>query len=202
MKIFRLVVAVIFLGALAVSSTASAVDENYFNGDKNYVSCGWAGMGTTVFIDRNTLNVEKYAPPIYIISVETFSVSHYGEETMKIGWRTNRRFKYDYANRKMYTYAPDSVQFYKGRYERDCKDRKIQPDTTIDWSGDWAYIDPHVYYGEGAIPTKIGEMVFALAYKLKFYGYEGKYYDARSKSYKGDFYEAVRGVVGEVKDGV
>ena len=207
MKIFRLVVTAIFLCMLTVSLsmlTAEAkfnkdfyYDKHYFNDDKTYVYCGGGGMGSQVFIDRSTLKVEQYEPPIYIISVDTFRFHPQYEDRAKIPERRiHWRFKYDYANRKMYKYAPggSGAKGAKIRYEQYCKDMKIQPDPTIDWSGDWAYIDPHVYYGEGTQPPEVGEIAFALAYKLKFYGLKG---------YNGsDFYEAVRGVVGEIKDGV
>ncbi|MBR4382470.1 MAG: hypothetical protein IKP64_02820 [Selenomonadaceae bacterium] len=197
MKIFRLVVASLFLAALMISSSVSAVDRNYFNGDKTYVSYGGVGMGALGFIDRSTLTVEKYEPPIYIISVDTFLWNpdfEKGKSVNDLRHKGHCRFKYDYANRKMYIYAPKGVQGYKSRYENHYKTMKIQADTTIDWSGDWAYIDPHVFYGEGSQPVKAGETAFALAYKLKFYGLKG---------YNGaDFYEAVRGVVGEVKDSI
>ena len=198
MKIFRLVVMAIFLGVLTVSSTALAF-ENYLNGDKNYISYGGVGMGAQGFIDRSTLKVELYEPPIYIISVDTF-LWHpdfdKGKSVNELGRKHHYRFKYDYANRKMYEYRPggSGAKGAKIRYEQYCKDMKIQPDATIDWSGDWAYIDPHFFYGEGSQPAAVGEIAFALAYKLKFYGLKG---------YNGsDFYDAVRGVVGEVKDGI
>lgn len=176
--------------ALLVSSMASAADRNYFNGDKNYIQCG-GSMGATFFIDRSTLKVEKYAPPIYIISVDTVSVYHYHEGGTKISRRLNQRFMYDYANRKMYIYAPNNTSNYKSHYEIEFKNRAMKIDTTINWNSDWAYINSLVYYGEGIQPPVVGELTFALAYKVKFYlGYENRLYDG------------VRGVVDELKDGI
>lgn len=172
-----------------MTSTVSAVDRNYLNGDKNYIQCG-GSMGATSFIDRSTLKVEKYAPPIYIISVDTVYVYRYHEGETKINRRLTWRFMYDYANRKMYIYAPNDVGNYKSRYENEFKNRSMKIDTTINWKSDWAYINSLVYYGEGNQPPIIGELTFALAYKEKFYrGYENRLYDG------------VRGVVGEIKDG-
>ena len=200
MKIFRLVVASLFLAALMISSSVSAegrykiigdrkVDRWYFNGDKNYIFCG-ASMGMGDFVIKDTVNVEKYEPPIYIISADDVSVSNYFNPSgdWKMRWRHTKPFRYDYSKRKMYLYTPDGGGNLRNRnkslYKRD----------NIDFDSEWTYVFPNAFYGEGAHYVEVGEIAFALAYKLKFYGLKG---------YNGsDFYEAVRGVVGEVKDGI
>ena len=197
MKIFRLVVATIFLAALMISSTALAVDKKYFNGDKNYIYCG-ASMGMGYFVDRSTLKVEKYEPPIYIISVDVVGVSNYfgGTEISK-RWRQTDRFKYDYSTRKMYLYTPNGGEYMRQRYENQYRRDKQKMDEAraVDWNSEWTYVFPDVFYGEGAVFPNVGEIAFALAYKIKFHTSE-------HKRYQGDFYDAVRGVVGEVKDSI
>lgn len=47
--------------------------------------------------------------------------------------------------------------------------RKNKLDTSIDWSGDWRYIAPDVFYGEGAHPAETGELAFAVEFNKKFY---------------------------------
>ncbi|MBR6012995.1 MAG: hypothetical protein IK062_04335 [Selenomonadaceae bacterium] len=89
---------------------------------------------------------------------------------------------YDTQNKKMYIYAPDDKgdYGYKSRYERDYIGRKKKIDITIDWSGDWKYIAPDVFYGEGAHPAETGELAFAVIFGKKFYNL---------KHIKNDFYD-------------
>ena len=180
-----------------ISSTAVAVDKKYFNGDKNYIFCG-ASMGMGYFVITNTLNVEQYAPPIYIISVDVISVGSYFNGGTKMMWRHTKRFKYDYSTRKMYVYTPNgSGEYMRRRYESQYRHNKQKMDEarTIDWNSEWTYVFPDIFYGEGAVFPNVGEIAFALAYKVKFHKKE-------CKRYQGDFYDGVRGIVGELKDNV
>ena len=193
----KFIVFVVVFCSVLVSSMTSAADRNYFNGDKNYIFCG-GSMGMGFFVDRNTLNVEKYAPPIYIISVDVVNVRNYFNGGDKLGSRRRTyRFKYDYSTRKMYLYTPNGGENMRRRYENQYRgnQQKMDQARAVDWNSEWTYVFPDVFYGEGAVFPNVGEIAFALAYKIKFHTKE-------HKRYQGDFYDGVRGVVDELKDGI
>jgi len=181
------------------SIVLAEADRNYLNGDKNYIFCG-ASMGAGYFVDRTSLVVEKYEPPIYILSIEVCSVGHYfdkfGEKTFRRGSR--EIFKYDYSSRTMYLYTPDEnhgqwlkeryVNHYRGRNDNVSRE-KLRRANEIDWDSEWTYVDPDVFYGEGAVFTTAGEIAFARAYNLKFHG-------SKYKRFEGDFYDKI----GDIKD--
>lgn len=192
----KFIVLTILLCTVMISSTASAIDKVYFNGDNNYLFCGYT-QGVAFFVDRNTLNVEKYSPPIYIISVAVVNVRNYFNGGNQLGSRRNYRFKYDYLTRKMYLYTPEGGESLRKRYENQYRNnpQKMNEARDIDWNSEWTYVFPEVFYGEGAVFPNVGEIAFALAYKIKFHTKE-------HKRYQGNFYDGVRGVVGELKDGI
>ena len=188
MKKFLAFITIFFLIS---NVTFAAVDENYFNGDKNYIYCG-ASMGAGYFVDRSSLIVEKYNPPIYVISIDVLSAGHYydNNSVAKLGRRYTERFLYDYSTKKMYYYTPNGGgKYMRSRYENNYRGRndkfskeKLKMIDEIDWNSDWTLVDPDVFYGEGAVFPTVGEIAFALAYNLKFYGsnyqrFKGKFYD-------------------------
>ena len=186
-KILLMLVFVMMFSSVAFAQ----VDKNYYNGDRNYIFCG-ASMGAGYFVDRNSLVVEKYSPPIYILSIDVVSAGNYfndGRDT-KLGRRHTDRFMFDYGTRTMYLYTPNGDgKYLKTRYENHYRDRKDKLNKNIDWNSDWTYVDPDVFYGEGAMFPTSGEIAFALAYNLKFHG-------SRYQRFSGDFYEKI----GNVKD--
>ena len=192
----KFIALIVLLCSMMISSTVLAVDTKYFNGDKNYIFCG-ASMGIASFVITNTLNVEKYAPPIYIISVDVISVSKYFSGGTKMMWRNTKRFKYDYSTRKMYLYTPNGGEDIRQRYETHYRHDKQKMDEAraIDWNSEWTYVYPDVFYGEGGVFPNVGEIAFALAYKVKFHRKE-------YKRYQGNFYDGVQGIVGDIKDDI
>ena len=179
MKIFCSLI----LGLMLLMNSAEAVDKEYLNGDKNYIYCG-ASMGAGFFVDRNSLSVEKYNPPQYIISIDVVEVGNYfNNGSTKISRRKNCKFMYNYSTRKVYIYTPDVISRQDMRKRYETQVQKI--DQSIDWNSDWVILD--VYYGEGTGHYKdAAEVAFALAYKLKF-----------SNS---NFYENYYRLIGGVKD--
>ncbi len=179
--------------ASLTSIAYAELDLNYFNGDENYIYCG-ASMGAGFFVDRNSLVVEEYDPPIYILSIDVLMAGHYYDDSANVtlGRRRTSRFKYDYSTRKMYLYTPNGDgKYLKERYENQYRNsnRRDKLNEKIDWNSDWTYVDPDVYYGEGAVFPTSGEIAFALAYNLKFHG-------SKYKRFSGNFYDKI----GNVKD--
>ena len=144
---------ILFLISFLISSTtfAASFADKFLDGDSRYIKVG-ASMGAASYFDRDSVKVELYEPPIYIISMEILSVPIHPANGNTI-YSRSIRFKYDYENRKIYTFDRDNNEIY---------------------------IDPDVYYGEGSgyrIPA--AEAAFAIAYNLKFYGnMDQNFYDS------------------------
>lgn len=133
-----------------------AVLAAIYRNPTNYVRYGGQSTGVSYFIEKDSINVHKYAPPNYIISVMTVFYASNGMtspgfmETAR--YRGDVRYAYDYSQHTMYI-------------ER------------IDENGNsvWEYIDPSAYgsfesykSGRDAI-IAAGEIAFYLAYNMSFY---------------------------------
>ena len=150
-----------------VSSIAFA--QNNMDSDSRYIRCP-VGMGFTSYIDTSSVVIDEYQPPQYIISINTIKRHEQDINGEHLRNRT-LKFKYDYAQRKMYLYSPNHGDNFKNRYLNDMKYSKKPIDNSIDWDSDWQYISPDVYYGEGTGDMAVaGEVAFAIAYNLKFHG--------------------------------
>ena len=149
-KIVTLLVAVFIL---ALSSVTFAY-PTYLNGDSNYILCD-ANMGYGKYINQNSLNIKKYAPPEYIILVEVVTVPDADIGKTRISERKTYAFRYNYDQRRMY----------------------VHDDNDED---DWilAYLDPNIHTTGTRITRSIGEMAFYLAYKTPFYGKKAGYEDS------------------------
>lgn len=139
-KLFSIVV---MLFVLSISTVAFANYPTYLNGNRNYVLCD-GQMGVGMYLDKSSLNVEKYAPPQYIISVDVVMVGDADRGKTEIGSRKHCRFFYNYDLRQMYndTYLNDN----------------------------WSYIPTEGSRAETMLRLPAGEMAFYLAYNMKFYG--------------------------------
>ena len=107
-------------------------------------------MGVAWYVDRSSLNVEKYAPPEYVIEVNVVTAdSAIGDEwdfysggqgkitDVRIYW-----FYYNWNTKRMYQ----------------------------DQNGNLSYIDPWGPWASTGVTMPAGEMAFYPAYNLKFYG--------------------------------
>ena len=159
-KIFALFTGLV---VLCISVIANANYPTYLNGDRNLILCD-GHMGVAWYVDRNSLVVQKYDPPQYIIAVNVVTASSaYNDENDfynggrgKIKEVTTKRFFYNWDLREMY----------------------------IDTTGKdgWRYLKPNGSWAETGISMPAGEIAFYLAYKMKFYG--GKsFYDSFLKKY-------------------
>ena len=116
----------------------------------NFIQYGAASTGLSLFIAKNSLNVEHYSPPNYIISARR--VVHFNSGRIDIveeGISNDSviRYKYDYASRKMYM---ETLDENKNRI--------------------WKYLDPatrKTYHDDNFIAA--GEYLFYFAYRMSFY---------------------------------
>ena len=162
-KLFAITAVILSL----VSSVAIA--QSYLENSHRYVRCP-IGMGIVSYIDTASVNVEEYRPPLYIITIN--KIERNTQDTYNTHLRYGAfKFKYDYAQRKMYIYHPDHGDGMKNRYVSYMKNQNKPIDNTIDWNSEWQYIYPDVYYGSGTSDMAVaGEVAFAIAYNLKFHG--------------------------------
>ncbi len=138
----KFLLSLVLLFTTIFTSTAHADYPDYLNGDRDYVLVD-GHMGTGWYMKKSSLNVEQYAPPIYIISVSVYTVSNADRGNTSYSSVRTIRLRYDWDNRAMYVRTDD---------------------------GGWRYLDPNaaLAYTRVALPT--GEMAFYVAYGKKFYG--------------------------------
>lgn len=147
----KLVSMVVGLLILATSSLALANNLTYLNGDRNFIMVDMH-MGSIWYVDRSSLVVQQYEPPQYTIAVNVVEARSAigderdflnGGEGAIVSVKT-KRFFYNWDLRRMY----------------------------VDRNGnsDWRYLDPNGCWAATGISMPAGEIAFALAYNLKFYG--------------------------------
>ena len=133
---------------MMISTAFASPYPDHLNGDPNYILCD-GHMGVAWYVDRSSLNVQKYAPPQYIIAVNVVTVPDADKGSTAISQVKTYRFFYN----------SDLVRMYVDRNLND----------------NWSYLDPNGSWAQTGIIMPTGEIAFALAYNYKFYG---KYDDA------------------------
>ena len=137
----RIVLIIIALCMMVVSHTVFASYPKYLGENKNYIICaGHHGIG--YYIDRSSLDVEKYNPPHYIIAVKVAIVEDADKGKTQIQSFQNYRFYYNWNDKTMW--------YGLGK--------------------DWTYISREGTWAEIGVPLPTGELAFSLAYNMKFYG--------------------------------
>lgn len=147
----RLILILVGMVILAFSAVTSANYPTYLNGNRNLILCD-GHMGVAWYVDRTSLNVQRYDPPQYIIAVNvvTASSAYNNEEDFYNGGKgritdvKTMRFFYNWNLREMY----------------------------IDTTGKdgWRFLPPMGSWAETGVSKPAGEIAFYLAYKMKFYG--------------------------------
>lgn len=138
-KFFSLI---LMLGVILSTSVAMADYPKYLNGDRNYVLVDGT-QGTAWYAVRNSLNVERYNPPNYIISINIVVVDNADRGNTKIRGSKIHRFYYDWEFKKAYIQADD---------------------------GSLSMLDPNAKGFRRTAMADRAEIVFYLAYKKKFWG--------------------------------
>lgn len=139
------------VGFLPLNAAADNLYPDYLNGDSNYILCD-GHMGYAWYVDRSSLTVQKYEPPQYIIAVNVVTVPNADRGNTAISEVRTYRFFYNSDLGQMYV------------------DSRL--------NDNWRYLDPNGCWAETGIVMPAGEIAFALAYHMKFYGvYSDSFYD-------------------------
>ena len=105
-------ISLLFTSFLIVILTATCIAgpfPKYLNGDRDIIQ-----MHQNTYIRKSSVNVEKYAPPEYIITVETLVSDFDGNVTSKY----TSKFFYEYDNRNMfYRHAGEWIYIQPNNYE-------------------------------------------------------------------------------------
>ena len=136
----RIVISLSFIICLLFSNIVYATYTDYLNGDKNLILSG-GHMGVAWYLDKSSLVVQEYNPPIYRIAVNVLTVYNADKGNTSIDKVTTRYFKYDLNTKKMYS-------LYDNTWH------SIAPVGCMAATG-------HEFSGE---------MAFYIAYNMKFYG--------------------------------
>lgn len=131
------------VGFLPLNAAADNLYPDYLNGDSNYILCD-GHMGYAWYVDRSSLTVQKYEPPQYIIAVNVVTVPNADRGNTAISEVKTYRFFYN----------SDLGQMYVDSQLND----------------NWRYLNPRGCWAETGIVMPAGEIAFALAYNMKFYG--------------------------------
>lgn len=126
----------------SISTVYAKTYSSYLKGNPNLVfSNAFTRDGAAIYLDKPTLDVEEYKPPFYTMSIASYLVSDL--DSANLGARKIMRFRYDYKSGIMY-YDTD------GHYTW----HRLAVTDTMDY--------------QRVVP--VGEILFAIAYKSKFYG--------------------------------
>ena len=145
-----------FVGVIMMmlASVAFAYYPAHLNGDSNYIFCD-GHMGGGAYVDRSSLVVKKYKPPVYIIAVNVVSLPDADRGKTEIADVKTYYFMYRYDQRNMYVPMED-------------------PNSDLDWR----YLKPNGTYAETGVAMSAGEMAFYLAYNMRFYGERAGFKDS------------------------
>lgn len=140
----------ILAGIMMFSTTCFASMFDDLKNNSNYIYYGGAGTGISFFLDKTSINVNKYEPPVYIIAFINMSYSAgfpKGGTPESVSPKTVW-YKYNYDSRKMYL----------GRQN-------------VDGILSWEYIDPQEVNLNSTLNSVVtgGELAFYLAYNMSFY---------------------------------
>jgi hypothetical protein len=140
----------IFLLLISQVTFAGNIYPDYLNNNHNYILCD-GHMGTGWYVIKDSLRVEKYDPPRYIITVNIAQVPDADKLNTRISRVFTNRYFYNYSMKEMY----------------------------VERNGTWKHINPNDPWAETGISMPAGEIAFYIAYHMMFYGqFYDKYDDA------------------------
>lgn len=152
MKILNLFVAGITLLSFSVVMPSAEAYKDRYNDPQvlremehdptHYYFGHGFGTGAGTYVDINTIAVEKYNPPEYIISYDSIWYNYPGVPKIKLVSKDRVRLLYNYDKQTVYCETVDENNIHK-----------------------WEYIEPgvpHSMYMEA-------DMIFLIAYNMHFY---------------------------------
>lgn len=145
----KLTIVLALLLVALTSSLASASDSDFKDGDYNYPYVSGMSTGNVWYLNIRSMAIEKYEPPYYVLSadiIRTFWPGRLDEPQYTVLSTERYRFFYNYNDRKMY------VDVGKPGQEN------------------WKYLDPTHWFHENEYVGRMGESVWYMAYRMKFYG--------------------------------
>ena len=101
LTIFMLLIATTAMAFPRVSNSDEILHDMYAAPSK-YIRYGGASTGLSFLIDRTSVNVHKYAPPLYIIAARKITHYNNGQHGEAIEADEIIRYSFDYSTRKMY----------------------------------------------------------------------------------------------------
>ncbi len=151
----RILTMILFVGCCFLCSTAWASGyPDYLNGDRNFLLCG-GHMGVGWYVDKSSLVVQQYNPPVYQIAVNVLIVENADRGNTAPFRVDTEEFLYNWDERAMYRWGEKSSA--------------------------WHYVPPVGSMAETGHHFA-GEMAFYIAYHMKFYGGR-KWYDSHMGRY-------------------
>ena len=140
----------ILAGIMLFSTTCFASIADDLENNPNYIYYGGAGTGISFFMDKTSIKVNKYEPPIYIIAFINMTYS--------AGFPNGGRPESVIPKTEWYKYNFDSRKMYFGKQH-------------VDGTFSWEFINPQEANTNSAINSMVtgGELAFYLAYNMSFY---------------------------------
>lgn len=159
LKFFVVMVSLLMFSNSASAFSNSPYPETLENGTLILVD---GGMGVGRYADKNSVSIDKYAPPFYELSIEVFSVEFSEDYYKEHGNYINSPYKISNAITLNFKYNWDSKSIFQ----------KI--------NGIWKVWDLNRHYshaeGNPLIPYA-AEVAFVSAYQMRFFddktGYDG-----------------------------
>lgn len=131
----------IFLLLIGQVAFAGDIYPDHLDNNPNYILCD-GHMGGGWYVIKDSLRVEKYDPPRYIITINIAEVPDADKLNTRISRVFTNRYFYNYAMKEMY----------------------------VDRKGTWKHLNPNGIWADTGISMPAGEIAFYLAYHMKFYG--------------------------------
>lgn len=152
----RILTMMLFVVCCFLCSTAWASGyPDYLNGDRNFLLCG-GHMGVGWYVDKSSLVVQQYNPPVYQLAVNVLIVEDADRGNTVPSRMETKEYLYNWDERTMYCWWDEKSA--------------------------WQYIRPVGCMAETG-HFFAGEMAFYIAYRMKFYGGR-KWYDSHTGNYE------------------
>lgn len=157
-KIFGLVAIFLMISANCFAGIygekSNQILNEMYREPARYIDFGFIGMGMCFFVDKNSIRVDQYNPPNYIIAFREIPFSINGGNHAFDNGNVLTRYKYDYKSNKIYREFHRNGDVNQPFWE--------ELDTNVNNFGGRTGDSRLVWLSEG-------EVAFYLAYNMSFY---------------------------------